>query len=68
MELVILSTVAAVVILLAELRDLIGPVRNDRSTPVAGASRAPSAAELAPRNSVANDQTAAPRHGLGRAA
>jgi hypothetical protein len=67
MELVILSTLAAVVILIAELRDLVGGEHIDRSfEPAAGAPLA-SVINLAAGGTAAN-QSAAAQAELDRAA
>jgi hypothetical protein len=68
MELVILSTVAAVAILLAELRDFAGGELFGRSTPVAGAPRGDSTAPLASGSGAANPEAPARRRELERAA
>ncbi len=68
MELVILSTLAAVAILLAELRDLARRERIRRSPTVPGPSRIASAADLAAGSRAANEQPATARRQLGRAA
>lgn len=67
MELVILSTVAAVAILIAELRDLAG----HQSIAAVGAQAAPQTAavtSLALAGGAANEESAAPRPELDRAA
>jgi hypothetical protein len=68
MELVILSTVAAVAILLAELRDLAGRERVDRSSTVTGTARIASVADLATGSDAANQERPAPPAELDRAA
>jgi hypothetical protein len=68
MELVILSTVAAVAILIAELRDLARGNPIVRSTTPAVTPRLAPVADLSPGKRAANEQSAAPRPELDRAA
>jgi hypothetical protein len=68
MELVILSTVAAIAILLAELLDFAGGEQFGRSMPVAGAPRSDSTSALASGSGAVNPETSARRRELERAA
>jgi hypothetical protein len=68
MELVILSTVAAIAILLAELRDFAGGELFGRSTPMAVAPRSDSTAPLTSGSSAVNPEAPARRRELERAA
>jgi hypothetical protein len=67
MELVILSTVAAVAILIAELRDLAGSARFTRHL-AATATSPNTVVNLAVGSHAANEESAAPRPELDRAA
>jgi hypothetical protein len=67
MELVILSTLAAVVILIAELRDLVSRDHIDRSFEPAAGTRLASVVNLATGGTAANE-SAATQAKLGRAA
>ena len=68
MELVILSTMAAIAILFAELRDFAGREHLDRATPMADARRSDSTAPLVPGSSAASPEASARRQELNRAA
>ena len=68
MELVILSTVAAVAILVAELHDLAGREHFGRPSTPAAAPAVASVTDLAPASRVANEDSAETRPELDRAA
>lgn len=68
MELVILSTLAAVAILIAELRDLVGREQVDRSVAPTASPHLTAVAELPVGISAANKASAANRPELDRAA
>ena len=68
MELVILSTVAAIAILLAELRDFAAGEQFGRSMTLAGAPRSDSNAPPASGSGAANSEAPARRRELERAA
>jgi hypothetical protein len=68
MELVILSTVAAVAILVAELRDLAAGKQFGRPATPAATPAVTSVTDLAPGSRVANEDSAATHPELDRAA
>jgi hypothetical protein len=68
MELVIISTIAAVAILIAELRDLAVGVRFDRPSTAIATRPIATVVDLASGNHAANEEPAAPRPELDRAA
>ncbi len=68
MELVILSTVAAVAILIAELRDLAGGVHFTRPSTAVATRQIATVVDLAPGSRAANEESTSPRSELDRAA
>jgi len=61
MELVIISTIAAVAILIAELRDLVAGVHFARPSTATAARPIATVVDLASGNRAANEEPAAPR-------
>ena len=68
MELVIISTIAAVAILIAELRDLVAGAHFTRPSTAIATRPIATVIDLASGNRVANEESAVPQPELDRAA